>query len=252
MSDFYDQLTPFYHLIHQDWDTSMRRQGEQLAAVIDAEWPGNRNVLDVSCGIGTQAIALAQQGRTVRASDLSEKEIARAKQEAALRGVHIDFSVCDMRQAFTHHGPGHGVVLSADNSLPHLLTDEDVLTALQQMEACLAPGGGCLITVRDYAQEVRGRNLLKPYGVRVENGSRYVLFQVWDFEGDHYDLGFYFVVENLLMGSVETHVMRSKYYAISTDRLCELMRQAGFDHVRRIDGAFYQPVLVGTKASPAY
>lgn len=251
MNDFYDRLTPFYHLIHQDWDASIHRQGEQLAALIDAEWPGRHSILDISCGIGTQAIALARQGRTVCASDLSESEVARAKQEAALRGVNIDFSVCDMRRAFAHHGTGHGVVLSVDNSLPHLLTDEDVLTALQQMEACLAPGGGCLITVRDYSREARGRNLLKPYGVRVENGLRYVLFQVWDFEGDHYDLGFFFVVENLRTGTVETHVMHSKYYAISTDRLCKLMRQAGFDNVRRIDGAFYQPVLVGTKAFPA-
>ncbi len=222
-----------------------------MAALIDAEWPGRHGILDVSCGIGTQAIALALQGRTVRTSDLSAKEIARAKTEAALRGVPIDFSVCDMRQAFAHHGPGHGVVLSADNSLPHLLTDDDLLTALRQMEACLAPGGGCLITVRDYAQETRGKNLLKPYGVRVEDGSRYLVFQVWDFEGDYYDLTFYFVVENLQTGAVQTHTMRSRYYAISTDRLCALIREAGFMNVRRIDGVFYQPVLVGTKALAA-
>ena len=41
--------------------------------------------------------------------------------------------------------------------------------------------------------------------------------------------------------------MRSRYYAISTEHLMELMREAGFAHVRRIDDAFYQPVLVGTR-----
>ena len=50
------------------------------------------------------------------------------------------------------------------------------------MTACLSAGGGCLITVRDYEREERGKNLVKPYGVRVENGKRYLLFQVWDFE----------------------------------------------------------------------
>ena len=30
---------------------------------------------------------------------------------------------------------------------------------------------------------------------------------------------------------------------VSTDRLCELMVEAGFEQVRRIDEAFYQPVL---------
>jgi hypothetical protein len=41
--------------------------------------------------------------------------------------------------------------------------------------------------------------------------------------------------------------MRSRYYAISTMRLCELMQEAGLKDVRRIDGAFFQPVLVGTR-----
>lgn len=87
------------------------------------------------------------------------------------------------------------------------------------------------------------------YGVRVEDGRRYLLFQVWDFDadGERYDLGFYFVEEDLHTRQVRTHVMRSRYYALSTDRLCELMRAAGFLQVRRIDDAFYQPVLVGTQ-----
>lgn len=116
------------------------------------------------------------------------------------------------------------------------------------MLACLAVGGGCIVTVRDYAREERGKNLVKPHGVRIEHGRRYLLFQVWDFDGDHYDLTFFVVAEDLSTGQVETHTMRSRYYAVSTDRLCELMRAAGFRDVRRIDDAFYQPVLVGTRA----
>ena len=72
-------------------------------------------------------------------------------------------------------------------------------------------------------------------------------FQIWDFDGEHYDLGFYFIEEALATGAVETHVMRSRSYAISIDRLCALMRAAGFEQVRRVDGAFYQPVLLGTR-----
>ena len=42
--------------------------------------------------------------------------------------------------------------------------------------------------------------------------------------------------------------MRSRYDTISTARLCDLMRVAGFRDVRRVDDVFYQPVLVGSKA----
>lgn len=248
MTDLYDQLTPFYHLVHQDWNASIKRQGEQLSSVIESEWPSSKRVLDVSCGIGTQAIALALRGYSVSASDLSEKQIERAKREAKCRNAVAAFSVCDMRNACGHHGSGFDVVVSVDNSIPHLLTDEDILLALREMTACLSPGGGCIITVRDYGREERGKNLVKPYGTRVENGNRYLLFQVWDFEDAHYDLTFFFVEEDLSTQVVKTQAMRSKYYAISTNRLCELMQVAGLQNVRRLDGLFYQPVLLGTKA----
>jgi SAM-dependent methyltransferase len=247
MDGFYDELAPLYHLIYQDWASSLVHQGKQLSALIEAEWPGSRRILDLSCGIGTQSIGLAQHGYSLVGSDISPKAVCRAQQEAGSRDASVEFSVCDMRQASEHHGTGFDVVISCDNSMPHLLTDEDLLAALNEMRACLSSGGGCIISVRDYEREEHGRNIVKPYGMRVENGKRYLIFQVWDFEGEHYDLAFFFVEEDLITSSVKTHVMRSRYYALSTAKLLALMQRAGFRNARRIDDAFYQPVLVGTK-----
>ncbi len=97
---------------------------------------------------------------------------------------------------------------------------------------------------RSYAD--RGTGIVKPYGVRHRDGVRYVIFQVWDFKGEVYDLAMYFVAD---VGGDHpaTHFMRSRYSAIGTGRLVELMRQAGFSSVERLDGRFYQPVLVGTR-----
>lgn len=245
--NLYDDLASRYHLIFADWDNAIERQGEQLDEIIQREWPRHRTVLDVSCGIGTQALALAGRGYTVTGSDLSANEIERARREADSRGLAIRFTVCDMRAVHATHGTGHDLVISCDNSVPHLLTDDDLLLAFQQFSACLRPGGGCLITVRDYEKEERGRNLVQHYRPRVEDGKRYVPFQVWDFDQEHYDLAFFLVEEDLTTGQASTHVMRSRYYAIPISRLCDLMRKAGFENVRRLDGAFYQPVLVGTK-----
>ncbi len=83
--DFYDELAPLYHLIYPDWNESIRLQGDKLSQLIEAEWPGggaHRKVLDVSCGIGTQALGLAALGHVVTASDLSANEIERARHEA--------------------------------------------------------------------------------------------------------------------------------------------------------------------------
>jgi SAM-dependent methyltransferase len=250
MGEFYDRMASLYHLIFQDWNASIERQAGQLASIIEERWgPGCRTVLDVSCGIGTQALGLAQRGFVVTASDLSAGAISRAQAEAQRRTLPINFSVCDMRAVHDHHRRQFDVVISGDNSITHLLYDDDLLRALRQLYDCTRPGGGCLLTVRDYDREERGRGLVKPYGVREEGGKRYVIFQVWDFVGQVYDLAMYFVEDDRASGPLVTHVMRTQYYAVGTDHLLGLMREAGFARAERLDGRFYQPVLVADRGA---
>jgi glycine/sarcosine N-methyltransferase len=37
VKQFYDDLASYYHLIFEDWDASMARQGDALANLIGAE-----------------------------------------------------------------------------------------------------------------------------------------------------------------------------------------------------------------------
>lgn len=57
------------------------------------------------------------------------------------------------------------------------------------------------------------------------------------------------IEEDLSSEAIQTHAMRPRYYAVSTDKLLALMREAGSQKVARLDEVFYQPVLVGTKAA---
>lgn len=248
LEDFYNILAPYYHLFYRDWEVGIARQGEQLAALITARWgEGRKTVLDTACGIGTQSFGLAQHGYQVTASDLSPAAIERAQHEARKKGFVINFSVSDMRKLRAHHNREFDVVICCDNALPHLLRDEEILTALKQMYGCTRAGGGCVISVRDYAQEPRGRGIIKPYGVREAGETRYLLFQVWDFEGAHYDLTMFLVKYEDGAESATTRVARTRYYAIDTDRLLALMAEAGFANVQRLDGVYFQPVLLGTR-----
>jgi len=246
-SEFYDKLAPFYHLIFENWERSIERQGTALDSIIrSAALHGACSVLDLACGIGTQTLGLAARGYDVTASDISPGALHRARAEAARRSLPIKFSIADMRVAHKHHGRTFDVVLCADNSLPHILTDAEILQALEQFFACVNPGGLCIVSVRDYAVLEHGGVQFKPYGVRVENNTRYALFQVWEWHGSLYDVHFY-VVRDEGAESCETHVMRSTYYAVSIADVMAMMARAGFAKVHRLDDVFFQPVLVGVR-----
>lgn len=246
-TDLYEKLAPFYHLIYDDWEDDIQIQAAQFDSLIKQYWGADaQTILDVACGIGTQALGLAQRNYQVTASDLSPTALARARQEAEKRGLDIAFSIADMRHAYTHHQQQFDVVIAGDNAVPHLLTDEAILQALQQFFQCTRPGGGLILTVRDYDQEVRSGIQLKPEGVRIENGQRLIVFQVWAFEGDIYELSIY-IVKDEGGRECETQVMRGHYYAIGIDQLMNLMAQAGYEQVTRLDDVFFQPVLIGTK-----
>jgi SAM-dependent methyltransferase len=245
--DFYDGLAPLYHLVYENWEASIERQGKALDSIIRSclgETP--QSILDVACGIGTQCLGLAALGHRVTGSDLSPAAVQRARREAVSRGMSIDFTVADMRAPNDHRRRDFDVVLCADNSLPHLLSDEEIIGALGQFLAALKPGGLYLISVRDYAALERGGVQVRQHGVRSERGTRWILFQLWEWRGSIYDLHFYFVADDG-QSSCVTHVFRSSYYAVSIEHLIQLMVSVGFEQVQRINDVFFQPVIAGRR-----
>ena len=83
---FYDDLAESYHLIFQDWTHSIQWQTGVLGPLIEHELPtASLRILDCACGIGTQALGLAQRGHTLVGADLSPAAICRARREAEQR-----------------------------------------------------------------------------------------------------------------------------------------------------------------------
>lgn len=155
---FYDELADDYHLIYSDWDASIRRQGAALDALIGR---AGADVLDCACGIGTQAIGLALRGHRVTGTDISPRAAARAAREAARRSLRLRTAAADMRHLPFADGRFDAVVC-ADNSLPHLLTGQEVRAALAEMRRVLRPGGLLLVSTRPYDELVRERPASTP------------------------------------------------------------------------------------------
>ncbi len=247
---YYNSLAPYYKFIYPDWDTSVRRQAEALDGVI-REFIGEKpkTILDVACGIGTQSIGLAKIGYQVTSSDLSSVEIEQARLEALRYGVQIDFQVVDMRRVWETYQRQFDVVIACDNSVPHLLSDSEILLAFKQFYQCTKPGGGCIITVRDYAQLERKdkQKQMYPRLVHQTDNGQIVLFDVWDFNGNYYEMTTY-LVDDAGKPEAKTQVLRGgKYYCVEIPTLERLFQEAGFREVTPLRDRFFQPLLIAKK-----
>ncbi|WP_335934854.1 class I SAM-dependent methyltransferase [Streptomyces sp. PTD5-9] len=274
---FYDELAADYHLVYADWDAGMARQGEALDKLIRAK-PGHggpARVLDCSCGIGTQAIALALRGHRVTGTDISRSAAARAAREAAARGVRLSAATADMRR-LPFADARFDTVVCADNSLPHLLTEADVHAALAEMRRVLRPGGLLVVSTRPYDEILRARPTSTAPQTSSAPTGRTVTFQLWNWhdDGERYDLEHFQLLpigggsggepasglgdknehgnENGRGDDHEGHdgwrvrVRRSTYWALTRRQLTDLATGAGFDapkwHTPDSTG-FFQPIL---------
>jgi glycine/sarcosine N-methyltransferase len=245
----YDSLAASYHLIYPDWRKSMAAQGRTLDAILRANrrTTGPAAILDCSCGIGTQAIGLALAGHQVHATDLSPKSVAQARTNAKQARVRMTFGVADFRTLAAQVEGRFDVVLSCDNSLPHLLTEKEVLRAAKNMRAKLISGGICLAGIRDYdailAQRPRGA---APVSMKDSKGKR-IYVQSWDWHKTKPIYQFRLFLLTQLVTRWKTHSVTAQYRAWTRKELSSLFLKAGFSKVRWLlpqQSKFNQPLAI--------
>lgn len=242
---FYDELAVDYHLIYADWRKSVARQGAVLDRLIGSYLgAGARAVLDCTCGIGTQAIGLAARGHRVHATDVSSVAVERAAREAKTFGVEMTTGVADVRALEREVEGTFEVVLSCDNSLPHLIDDADLAAAARGMRAKLARGGLVIASIRDYDRLATERPRAEP--PRVLDDPRRVVFQVWDWapDGRTYTVG-QFIMRRAGDAWDVTHV-EARYRALQCEELASVLAAGGFEGVRwhtEDETGFFQPIV---------
>ena len=95
---FYDNLASQYDKLFLDWDATTKEQAVILDRLFaDFGFDKSAQILDCACGIGTQAIGLAGMGYNVTGSDISDGELAEARERAAKNHVSVSFEHSDFR-----------------------------------------------------------------------------------------------------------------------------------------------------------
>ena len=131
------------------WDIAAERNAAapDRAAELDRVWqalalrPGAR-VLDVGCGSGQWAVALARRGGEVTGVDLSPAMVARAERHAAEAGVAVRWHVGEAARV-----AGPDAAYDAVLARVVLQLVPDVPAALAEFRRVLRPGGRLLASV---------------------------------------------------------------------------------------------------------
>lgn len=98
---------------------------------------GIENVLDLSCGTGSQVFWLQDKGLNVTGVDINASMLDIAKEKAQEKGLTIEFILGDMR---TSRIGKFDAVLTIFNAIGHL-TQDDFKVTLQNIAQNLKPGG---------------------------------------------------------------------------------------------------------------
>jgi len=101
-------------------------------------------VLDCACGTGWHLSMFHDMGLTCFGSDISPEMIALAK--VNLEGKYVPLKKEDFRTLGNSWGEGFDMIMCLTTSLPHMLTDDDVVTALTSMYDRLNDGGVLVIS----------------------------------------------------------------------------------------------------------
>lgn len=113
--------------------------------------------LDIACGSGRHAVALAENGFQVTANDLSSTLLAEAKKLAESKNLTLTFTQIDMREiAFEEE---FDVIVQLFTSFGYFENDDEDKIVLQNVARALKPGGWYVL---DFLNEHLVRNTLQP------------------------------------------------------------------------------------------
>ena len=150
---------------------------------------GLLNVLDVACGTGMHAVELAKHGYLAAGADLSQPMIERARSNASAAGVEVVFKEAgfgELAVAFEKDGGDNGfdALLCLGNSLPHLLTPLSLVGALEDVAACLRPGGMFILQNRNFDAVLARHDRWMETQSSQEGEAEWVFMRFYDFEPD--------------------------------------------------------------------
>lgn len=138
----------FYQTLSKYYDDIFPPGAAQIAMLKNA-FSGKRKLLDLACGTGNYALALAENGYQIYGLDLDKSMINEAKKKnTGERVVFIEGNMRDCEAMFGHES--FDGIYCIGNSLVHLTSKEEVSKLIHSVYKLLKDGGVFISQIVNY------------------------------------------------------------------------------------------------------
>lgn len=185
-----------------NWKNRLAMELPFLEETIKKSFPFKKTpirVLDAATGTGMHAIALFKSGFDVSGADLSEGMIRRARENELADRANLRFEIAgfgSLAEAFgigTTPSPSNSVidtpgvfdaVICLGNSLPHVTTQQDLHTAINDFGHCLHSGGLLILQNRNFDAVMASRERWMEPQFYKEKSKEWLFLRFYDYRPD--------------------------------------------------------------------
>ncbi len=215
--EFYDKFADKYDTL-----VSFENRAKREANFYDSIFKKYKvkTVLDCACGTGHHVMMLKKMGYDIRGSDLSPAMINKARANLKEKKIDVTLKISDFKDLNKKFDEKFDAIICVGNSLPHLLTDEDLTLALTEMNEILNENGILILEQRNYDKLLKSKERFFPVAFR-END---VFFYVLDFHPSE----IVFNIINVNANNQTFQAYKTTYNPLKIDKLQKLLHISGF------------------------
>ncbi len=191
---------------------------------------GIKDVFDCTVGTGKMTIPLAKLGYNVTGTDINRYMIKKAKQNFAKAEIMANLSECNILELSTKMKRQFDCVLSTGNSLGHL-NGEELVTAIQQMDALVKPGGYLYIDSKNWDLVIQRQQRFYLFNPIVRDKGRVNYIQVWDYNKDDSITFNFLMFEEIDNKIVTKRQFYEMYYPFKTEVLIHILEQLNYENI---------------------
>lgn len=250
----YDDISADYEAWYSlDWPEPVHHHGKVLQEIFENKgFKGPLNILDLTCGIGTQSLGMAIRDHHVVGMDISPKQIERAKEKEKEFSIRhpVQWIVGNAATPADHVSENFDVVLSFGCSLPVLGSEEALRSSLRQSHKLLKKGGMFSASMIDYTEVRKTKPYLLETGQLQHNGKRGVYTETaeWLPDGKHFRSHIIFVWTSPAEASA--HYPFPPLIAITRNEFETLLSKEGFSDIEFMppeQSNLYYPIYIARK-----